>query len=114
MYRKKICKESIKTDPNITALTVCNKKHSGEHPVTMRLGLRPTLLHLLPPASDSPPACSTPGPDPALSATPSRSSASIGSPAGETTAESDPCRCNKTDYYKLTRSAYVCRLVGSL
>ncbi|KAG8325334.1 hypothetical protein J6590_070137 [Homalodisca vitripennis] len=34
-----------------------------------------------PPASDSPP-----GPDPALSATPSRSSPSISSPAGETTA----------------------------
>ncbi|KAG8318879.1 hypothetical protein J6590_103468 [Homalodisca vitripennis] len=39
-----------------------------------------------PPASDSPPACSTPGPDPAVSATPSRSSASISSPADETTA----------------------------
>ncbi|KAG8251162.1 hypothetical protein J6590_096000 [Homalodisca vitripennis] len=74
-----------------------------------------------PPASDSPPACSTPGPDPALSATPSRSSASISSPAGETTAfhastgeNPTPATATKPDSYKLTRSAYACRLVGSL
>ncbi|KAG8328138.1 hypothetical protein J6590_000794 [Homalodisca vitripennis] len=82
------------------------------------LGLRPTLLHL---ASDSPPAYSTPGPDPALSATPSRYSASISSPAGETTAfhastgeDSTPAAATKPDYYKLTRSAYACRLIRQL
>ncbi|KAG8250411.1 hypothetical protein J6590_102383 [Homalodisca vitripennis] len=74
-----------------------------------------------PPASNSPPACFTPGLDPALSATPSRSSASISSPAGETIAfhastreNLSPAAPTKPDYYKLTRSAYAYRLVGSL
>ncbi|KAG8330860.1 hypothetical protein J6590_054150, partial [Homalodisca vitripennis] len=91
---EQICSASIKTNPNITALTICNKKHSGEHPVTSvrfchrcpGLGLRPTLLHLLRLHLTRRLPASTPGPDPALSATPSRSSTSISSPAGETTA----------------------------
>ncbi|KAG8270357.1 hypothetical protein J6590_087105 [Homalodisca vitripennis] len=71
-HRSTFLLTSIKTDPNITALTVCNKKHSGEHPVTMRSLLSPLsrtrsatdAASPTPPASDSPPACSTPGPGP--------------------------------------------------
>ncbi|KAG8259959.1 hypothetical protein J6590_107969, partial [Homalodisca vitripennis] len=32
----KRCGASIKTDANMTQVTVCNQKHTGEHPVTMR------------------------------------------------------------------------------
>ncbi|KAG8240982.1 hypothetical protein J6590_097320 [Homalodisca vitripennis] len=52
---EKICSASIKTDPNITALTVCNKNTAAntQSPCVRfchrcpGLGLRPTLLHLL-------------------------------------------------------------------
>ncbi|KAG8319857.1 hypothetical protein J6590_082667 [Homalodisca vitripennis] len=39
----KNCGASIKTDANKTTVTVCNQKHSGEHPVTMRSLLSPLL-----------------------------------------------------------------------
>ncbi|KAG8286662.1 hypothetical protein J6590_054501 [Homalodisca vitripennis] len=68
-----------------------------------------------PPASDSPPACAE------------RHSIQIlrigqeDPPVGETTAfhastgeNLTPAAATKPDYYKLTRSAYACRLVGSL
>ncbi|KAG8257267.1 hypothetical protein J6590_053076 [Homalodisca vitripennis] len=73
-----------------------------------------------PPASDSPPACSTPGPDPALSATPSRSSTSISSPAGETTAfhastgeKPTPVAATKPDLLATTNSLEVPTPVAS-
>ncbi|KAG8288410.1 hypothetical protein J6590_016530 [Homalodisca vitripennis] len=125
---EKICSASIKTDPNITALTVCNKKHSSEHPVTMRSLLSPLSRTRYatdaalptPPASDSPPACSTSGPDPALSATPSRSSTSISSPAGETTAfhastgeKPTPVAATKPDLLATTNSLEVPTPVAS-
>ncbi|KAG8330534.1 hypothetical protein J6590_061305 [Homalodisca vitripennis] len=63
------CGATIKADADITRVTVCNDKHSGDHPATMR-----TLLSPLPksrPASPAvPPAASLVTPEPA-SASPS-------------------------------------------
>ncbi|KAG8293366.1 hypothetical protein J6590_018776 [Homalodisca vitripennis] len=70
------CGASIKTDANMTRVTVCNTKHSGLHPVTMRSLLSPqtkpsttttdaALPSHVPVASPTlapPPACSTPAP----------------------------------------------------
>ncbi|KAG8240737.1 hypothetical protein J6590_102824 [Homalodisca vitripennis] len=56
----KSCGASIKTDENITRVTVCNSKHSGVHPVTMRYLLSP---HRNTRAVATTPSTAPPGPD---------------------------------------------------
>ncbi|KAG8240629.1 hypothetical protein J6590_105005, partial [Homalodisca vitripennis] len=72
----KSCGATIKTDPDTTTVTVCNTKHSGAHPATMRQLMSPQ--HGQATASPAPvPACSTPSlsistpPSPAPSSLPS-------------------------------------------
>ncbi|KAG8262997.1 hypothetical protein J6590_042799 [Homalodisca vitripennis] len=59
-YLGKSCVASIKTDENITRVMVCNSKHSGVHPVTMRYLLSP---HRNTRAVATTPSTAPPGPD---------------------------------------------------
>ncbi|KAG8270606.1 hypothetical protein J6590_081934 [Homalodisca vitripennis] len=120
---------SLKTDPNITALTVCNKKNTAANTQSPcvrfchrcpGLGLRPTLLHLLRLHLTRRLPAPRLAPDPALSATPSRSSTSISSPAGETTAfyastgeKPTPVAATKPDLLATTNSLEVPTPVAS-
>ncbi|KAG8326428.1 hypothetical protein J6590_041109 [Homalodisca vitripennis] len=73
MLERKSCGAFIKTDEDMTTLTVCNHKHTGEHPVTLHsllssrartasaAAVLPVLPETLPsePAPSSPPATNT-------------------------------------------------------
>ncbi|KAG8327866.1 hypothetical protein J6590_009669 [Homalodisca vitripennis] len=80
---RKSCGASIKTDENITRVTVCNEKHSGDHPPRTASTASPDT-----PTVPSP-ACSAPGPDPATSLTafPPASVSTEPEPTPQTTPE---------------------------
>ncbi|XP_046666806.1 mucin-7-like [Homalodisca vitripennis] len=101
---------SIKTDSDVTTVSVSNAKHSGEHPVTMRSLLSPQLqprpTTVASPAPSSPPAtvaspppssppapASSPAPvSPSACSAPSLNSTLIATPSSSfrTTAPEDP------------------------